>query len=336
MCRRRQCQPNACRLTIQVLVIEWMENTALEIELAECVRAATRSRVVRMVRQPSSGESGNTTFRVELCDGRCVALRTSAQSRTFAFTQSNLLCLRSLGLPVPSVLAGGLLSGGGSYVILSWIAGSDFVQEVDRMTRPELSRLARQWVQFQRQVMQLPPSTGFGWAPIGHRAPLEQWTQVFGPGGPAASDDDSCLGRLRCRLRHVRAGLEPYFRTVRPLCFLDDLTLKNILVDRGALSGIIDVDFVCYGDPLLVLGGTLCEIEFEAGQNRRFYGQELVRLWAPGAMEQRALWFYASLCAVGRLSLTDPATHPARAAALASAAGRWLCSAEGLATAAAA
>jgi hypothetical protein len=32
--------------------------------------------------------------------------------------------------------------------------------------------------------------------------------------------------------------------------FLDDTTTKHVIVDAGKLSGIVDVDVVCFGDPL--------------------------------------------------------------------------------------
>ena len=49
-----------------------------------------------------------------------------------------------------------------------------------------------------------------------------------------------------------RARLE----AVPPLPFLDDLTTKNVLVDGGRLSGVVDVDVVCFGDPLATLALT--------------------------------------------------------------------------------
>src|SRR5262249_39750933 len=42
----------------------------------------------------------------------------------------------------------------------------------------------------------------------------------------------------------------PYLRTVQPRPFLDDLTTKNVLVHEGRLSGVVDTDCVCFGDPL--------------------------------------------------------------------------------------
>ena len=50
-----------------------------------------------------------------------------------------------------------------------------------------------------------------------------------------------------CRRRSARG---PTLEAVPPLPFLDDLTTKNVLVDGGRLSGVVDVDVVCFGDPL--------------------------------------------------------------------------------------
>jgi len=37
---------------------------------------------------------------------------------------------------------------------------------------------------------------------------------------------------------------------VPAICFLDDLTTKNVIVQDGVLQGVVDFDHVCYGDPL--------------------------------------------------------------------------------------
>lgn len=48
---------------------------------------------------------------------------------------------------------------------------------------------------------------------------------------------------------------------VAPVAFLDDTTTKNVLIHQGRLSGIVDVDVVCYGDPLYVLALTYVALE---------------------------------------------------------------------------
>ncbi len=45
-----------------------------------------------------------------------------------------------------------------------------------------------------------------------------------------------------------------YFSTVKPVAFLYDLNVRNVIVDEGVVTGIIDVDSMWYGDPLLAIG----------------------------------------------------------------------------------
>jgi aminoglycoside phosphotransferase (APT) family kinase protein len=299
-----------------------------EEQAIELSAAAMGVRPLRAIREPLS-KSGKAVFRIELPNQQTVALRTSDRPRTFAFTQRNFDVLRELGLPVPMVLAQGPTADGGSFIILDWIPGRDLVHELGSMSRTQITRLAEQMVELQQRVAGLPESTGFGWAPIRRNGPLQEWTQVFGETAPAAAvDEDTIMGRFRGRLRRVRSGLEPYFRTVRPRCFLDDLTLKNALVHDGALSGVIDVDFACYGDPLLAIGATLASIAADVGERGSFYGEELIRCWNPDRLQLRAIWFYASLWAIGFLSMTDANAEPARAESLSSATECWLRRAE--------
>jgi aminoglycoside phosphotransferase (APT) family kinase protein len=294
-------------------------------EALALVAAALKVVPQRALRQPLSN-SGKAIYQVFLPGGECVALRTSVRPKTFAYTQHNLNVLRALGLPVPSVLASGLTPSGGSFIILSWIPGQDLVQELPAMSGAQMTRLAEQVVQLQRRVAQLPRAQKFGPAPIGRSGSLNTWTETFGnaPTVPP-HDDGTILGSLRARLCRCRAQLEPYFRTVQPLCFLDDLNTKNILVENGVLRGLIDLDFVCYGDPLLAIGTTLACIVADMQGVGAFYGEELVRLWNPDADERRAIFFYAALWAVGCLSLNDADAQPQRHASLSRAADSWLC-----------
>jgi aminoglycoside phosphotransferase (APT) family kinase protein len=115
-------------------------------------------------------------------------------------------------------------------------------------------------------------------------------------------------------LQAVRRSLEAYFARVRPVCFLDDLTTKNLLIDRGAVSGVIDLDFVCYGDPLLSVGTTLAHLASLANGER--YGIELLRSWNPQGDALRAVYFYASLWTLAVMRTAEAASDTARAAAL--------------------
>jgi aminoglycoside phosphotransferase (APT) family kinase protein len=305
-----------------------LQETLKEDEAVELTASALGVRPLRVDRQSLSA-SGKTVYRVDLPDGLSAVLRTSLRARTFAFTKQNLGVLRALGLPVPAVIAAGRTLTGGSYIILNWIPGRDLVHELGGMSRAQMTLLAEQIVECQRRVGKLPAARRFGWAPIGQNGSLQTWTQVFGEAAFAERvHDGTLLGELRARLRALRSRVESYFSTVRATAFLDDLTLKNVLVENGELRGIIDVDFVCYGDPLLAVGATMASIASDVPESGAFYGEELIRCWNPDDAQRLALWFYAALWAIGSLNTTDAATEPTRAQALIGAAQSWLSIAE--------
>ena len=285
------------------------------------------SESVLSVEREALSKSGNGVFRAQLGSGESIVLRVSSHRTTFSFTQHHFQVLRKLGMSVPSVLASGFTETGGSYIILSWLAGRDLLYELPDMTRPQVTRFAAQWVDFSRRLASLPASGGYGWGAIGRDGPFARWTDVFGepiPNGIPVREENTPLGRYRAGLRALRAQLEPYFAAIRPVCFLDDHCLKNILIWRGRLNGIIDVDFVFYGDPLLAVGATLAENVRYLGDGGRFYGEELVRLWSPDRQQQTAIRFYAGLYTTGFLSLIDPEQEPDEVQRLTEAAENWL------------
>lgn len=253
-------------------------------------------------------QSGNTIHRVELTDGRTVVLRVSPQPAAFAHTASNLDALRALGLPVQQVLAAGPAAPGQSFVILNWLDGFDLKFALPAMRADQMAAVAARVTDCQQRVAGLPASRGFGWAPIGRNAAHARWTDLFG--APASAPDAveaTPLNHLRARLRAMRATLEPYFAACTPVCFLDDLTTRNVIVDNGTLSGFIDLDFVCYGDPLLQVGTTLAYLAADVGDAGRAYGDALVDCWSPSGDARRAMYFYAGLWATGFLAAAETA-----------------------------
>ncbi len=274
-------------------------------------------------------QSGNTIYRADLPDGRKVVLRISPQRSTFAYTAHNLGALRALGVPVQHVLAVGPLASGGSFVILNWLDGFDLKFALPSMRADQMIRVAGHVSDCQRRVASLPRSHGFGWAPVGQDAALAHWTDLFGtPAGAAFDDAPTPLARLRARLRTVRATLEPYFETCQPVCFLDDLTTKNVIVDNGTLSGFIDIDFVCYGDPLLQVGSTLAYLAADVGDTGRAYGDALIDRCALTGDARRAMYFYAGLWTTGFLATAEAAGDAWRIGKLIPAASALLDAAE--------
>jgi hypothetical protein len=162
-------------MTIRVLMLAVPDEVTAEGEAAELTAQGLGVRPLRVVCQPLSN-SGKTIYRVYLPNGQSVVLRTSVGPDTFRFTRLNIDVLRALGLPVQSVLAAGRTASGGSYILLNWVPGRDLVYELAGMSHAQMTRLAEQVVESQRRVGALPPSKGFGWAPIGKNGPLQTWS----------------------------------------------------------------------------------------------------------------------------------------------------------------
>ena len=166
--------------------------------------------------------------------------------------------LAPLGVPLPALLhvdPVGELTGFPA-LVMERLPGTDLGAVYRALSDAERRRLAGEIVAIQQRVASLPLGPGYGFArSYADPALFPTWSDLL----------DAQLARARHWMRtagvvdvtlidRVAAALEagrPYFATVEPRCFLDDMTTKNVIVHRGRLSGVVDVDAACFGDSLL-------------------------------------------------------------------------------------
>ncbi len=214
---------------------------------------------------------------------RGVIVRMNADASVFAATERNIVVLADLGLPVPVVLASDLSKTRYpfAYLLLEKIPGHDLRYELADMTAVQMTRLAEQITGFQRRVMTLPLGTGYGYVGIGETGPYASWRELV------------------CAEQVQASRFETYFRQVPPVCFLDDITVKNVIVQNGELQGLVDFDCVCYGDPLYWLALTAVGVVSDVGAAGQFYVEELKRLWRLTSEQEQVLAFYCAFMAQG-------------------------------------
>jgi aminoglycoside phosphotransferase (APT) family kinase protein len=98
------------------------------------------------------------------------------------------------------------------------------------------------------------------------------------------------------RVERSAERLARYLARVRPTALLDDTTTKNVIVNEGRVSGIVDVDLICFGDPLFPVALTRTAL-VNAGQD-----QDYVDCWcellALSAEQHSVLNFYTALFCV--------------------------------------
>lgn len=273
------------------------------------------------------------TFEVTL-PGRSLIIRTNEQANVFAHTAQNLAILGQLGLPVPTVIASDLRYPPFAWMMLEKIPGRDLRYELSAMSQKQMGRLANQLVAFQQKVATLPPGRGFGYVAINQPAPFATWLDLFEAESHLyKAAPIPILVEPLGRLRHLAAQtFNPYLSQVSPQCFLDDITIKNVIVQHGELQGLVDFDCVCYGDPLFMVALTATGIVCDIGFSALAYIQELSRAWQLTPLQIQITAFYAALFAIDFVRVMAPDQPPVWTSRMTKAIYHWLLLAENEAT----
>jgi aminoglycoside phosphotransferase (APT) family kinase protein len=244
--------------------------------------------------EPMTFGHSSITFRVPLDDGADVIVRTHRDPGVFAHTEANIEQLRALGLPVPRVLATDLTleTEPFAWMLTDAFPGRDLKFELGTMTRQQQSTLAEHVTLFQRSAMTLPLGDGFGFSPLGVPAPHATWVDAMRSDREAAlSGDGEFVGPVCDALAAAEADLVG----VQATCFLDDLTIKNVIVEQGELTGLVDFDVVCFGDPVYWLALTQVAVIADVDEPGHVYIEELLRHFDPSPEELERLRLYSAL-----------------------------------------
>jgi aminoglycoside phosphotransferase (APT) family kinase protein len=171
--------------------------------------------------------------------------------------------LRPLGVPLPRIVTASLepVEIEFPFVVLEQLPGTDLSEIYQTLSSLEKLEIVREVVRIREKVSVLPEACGFGFAysyeePPAYRtwegallAILERAQQRMSHSGHPGSSYVERAMRILSRHRD-------YFASVGPVPFLDDTTTKNVLVEQGRLTGVVDVDQLCFGDSLLTVGLT--------------------------------------------------------------------------------
>jgi len=147
-------------------------------------------------------------------------------------------------------------------MIMERLPGKDLGEVYPHLTTNQKHQIADQIITIQRSVATLPMGKGYGYARSADDPDLHpQWINVLEASIQRSQQRFEATGFVGHQaVNKVKRAIDAqrdYFKAVLPICFLDDTTTKNVLIDAsGHLSGIVDVDAVEFGDPLLTLALT--------------------------------------------------------------------------------
>lgn len=300
----------------------------MDIQQIEVLISETLNEKPLLVNRMTLSHSGSTIYDVELASGSVILRLDEKNWGRLTHTAHNIAVLTELGLPVPRMLAVDLTRTRFPcpYIVLEKIPGRDLLYELDSMTHPQITRLAQQIVSCQRKVATLPPATGFGYVSIGEPGYKTSWREMLHCEESVESipRKDTLYSNLYYRAIRQAFRLEPYFKTVTPLCFLYDHTTLNVMILNGEFQGLIDFDDVCYGDPLFMIGLTAGCVLYDVGVKELFYVEELSRFWNLNDEQKRAVTLYSVLRSLSFLHMSIDEGAEARIQRLAQAIEQWL------------
>ncbi len=218
--------------------------------------------------------------------------------------------VRGVGAPLARLLHAELSPASGfPYMLLERLPGQDLALVYDQLTHVQLHTLAAQIVALQRAVAMLPSATGYGFARSYDDPRLRaNWLDVvlvdIERSHQRIIAARSLIGaapqRHVARVRTATLAIADELRAIAPIAFLDDTTTKNVLIYDGRLSGVVDTDYVCFGDPLFTLA--LTRVALLAHDHAPEYADYWQALLALSPAQERAVALYVAVFLLGFIS----------------------------------
>lgn len=209
--------------------------------------------------------------------------------------------VKVLDIPTPCVIAENLVNAP-YYFVMSFIPGKDLGLVYSSLLKSEKKIIAKKIFGFQKEIKKLPMAKGFGFLNS-----YEDFENI------CSSWEESLLNDINraeeaiikngifsveyvLKLKQIMPDFKEYFNSVKPEPFLDDITTKNVLIHEGKLSGIIDLDWISFGDEVLFLGlVTMALLSMKADIDYADYLKDEMNL---NEMQERALKFYVLMFCV--------------------------------------
>lgn len=247
-------------------------------------------------------------FDVNLRGGESVVVRVAEpESRHLlrgAIAWSEVLT--PLGVPLPGLLSHDVRDDAPlPYLVLERLPGDDLGAIYGTLTVDERRGLARTIADVERQVGRLGPGAGYGYSTEpGSPAPHRSWSHVvdanLARSGTRFSTSTSRLRDVHEHVSEQAARWRPRLEAVAPVPFLDDLTTKNVIVSAGQLTGVVDVDVVCFGDPLYT--PALTKAALVAADQPTDYVHAWLEHWDASEVDEGLFDFYCAVFCLDLLS----------------------------------
>ena len=171
-------------------------------------------------------------------------IRCSDEDDAYKNTIHWLKRLKEINIPVPEIIADSKYKNY-NYIILSYLSGQDLGIVYPTLSNDEKRIIAREVVKIQNTVSTIEledvEDNWYWYSFIQYM--LERAKERIENNGYFDIDKIEQLYKMS-------EVLQDYFNQIKPVAYLDDISTKNLLIENGKVSGIIDVDWIGIGDKL--------------------------------------------------------------------------------------
>lgn len=232
---------------------------------------------------------GNQVY-IVTCNNANYVFRCSVEKDAYRDTIHWLKALATHDIPVPRIIFYGEYKEY-SYIILDYIAGEDIGLIYPNLTKKEKREIAKEVIRIQEKVAHIELydiDDTWSWYDFLEEMLGRSYSRIKQNG----YFDSNKVEKIKSQM----SLLDDYFSNVKPIAYLDDISTKNLLINNGKLSGIIDVDWMGVGDNLTFIA--LTYVALLNMECKTDYVDYLLEERGCTDSEQKAFLFYSLLFCV--------------------------------------
>ena len=213
--------------------------------------------------------------------------------------------LKEIDIPVPNIISIGKYKNY-NYIILDYIEGKDLGEVYTLLTEDQKENIARKLIQIQNKVQeQLLPNNQYGSVyKYNDNTGFNTWKEYVLDSLENSKQNikkNKIFDEAKVdKLIQLTEKYSDYFCEVEPKAFLDDVSNKNLIIHNGDISGIIDLDWMGFGDLLYFVGyNNLALLDMEVDTN---YIDYMIRELNLNDFQKQIVLFYTLVFCVDFMS----------------------------------
>lgn len=241
----------------------------------------------------------NEVYKVILSDKKQFVFRLNKEGMFLKGSEKYIPVFKSLGIKVPNIIASDYSKKDVAYCyqILDFIPGQDIGKVFEDLTEKQLEDIAKEIANIFKKTRTLSTDGSFGWVNFSGHGKYKSWTDAIHAEADLAIEGGRRTGVLNKEIEEILLKTlkdnRGYFGQVKSKAYFDDIATKNVLIEEGRFSGLVDIDGVHYGDFLEAVGRI--KADFIDKKNGEFYIDQVEKWLGLNESEKKIVNVYALL-----------------------------------------